>query len=280
MGRKRKDCPVEGCESKALLKLSNHMKQVHNLVYGYTKEPQIEKQKPQSAISWSPESTHNMNWWNTQSLVPFEPCSSIMVCGPTGCGKSRWVYQFIQHLQGMYVQEPPQKVLYCYGVYQPLFDEMEKTIPNITFHENIPSKEDIETFADGTHGLIVLDDLQQQVISNPDIELLFTQGCHHRRLSVIFIVQNLYGQGKHARTIALNSWYLVLFKNVRGTSQIRHLNSQLFPHKGLLLLQAYEDAVKESFGYLVIDLAPQTKDHYRLKTNIFPGEEPIIYNSA
>ena len=278
MGRIRKDCPI--CQKTGLLRLPNHMKQVHNLSSNATHEVSMDKQTPQSAVHWSPEIKYEDQWWEKESLVPFEPCSSIMVCGPTGSGKTRWTYKFMQYSQGMYEQDPPQKIMYCYSVYQPLFDEMEKAIPKIIFHEGVPTKDTIEEFADGSHALIVLDDLQSQVITNPDMELLFTQGCHHQRLSVIFIVQNLYGQGKHARTIALNSWYLVLFKNVRGTSQIRHLNSQLFPHKGHLLLQAYEDAVKEPFGYLVIDLAPQTKEQYLLKTKIFPGEEPIIYNSA
>ena len=176
------------------------------------------------------------NWWESQSLLPFEPCSSIMVSGPTGSGKSRWVYKFLQNSHGMYVRDTPKKIMYCYSIHQTLFDEMEQNIPNLILHEGLPTRSEIEEFSESSHGLVVLDDLQHHVIENKEMELLFTQGCHHRRLSVIFIVQNLYGQGKSARTIALNSWYLVLFKNIRGTSQIRHLNSQLFPHKGNILI--------------------------------------------
>ena len=42
---------------------------------------------------------------------------------------------------------------------------------------------------------------------------LFTKGSHHRNLSVTYIVQNLFHQGKVKRNISLNSHYLVLFKN-------------------------------------------------------------------
>lgn len=115
-----------------------------------------------------------------------------------------------------------------------------------------------------------------QVVESKDTQLLFTQGCHHRRLSVIYPSQNLFQQGKSARTIALNSWYTVLFINVRGTSQIMTLGRQLFPGHAQTLLEAYEDTTKNSYGYLVLDLTPMVH-RYRMGTNVFPGEDLIIY---
>ena len=48
---------------------------------------------------------------------------------------------------------------------------------------------------------------------------LFTKGLHHRNLSVIYIVQNLFHQRKGNRSISLfNSHYLDLFKNPRGVN--------------------------------------------------------------
>ena len=43
---------------------------------------------------------------------------------------------------------------------------------------------------------------------------LFAKGSHHQNLSVIYIVQNLFHQGKGNRSISLNSHYL-LFGNIR-----------------------------------------------------------------
>ena len=189
MGRVRKDCPVPGCQSKKLLKLSNHLSQVHNLkvrVPWLTKETfkAVKPTLPKSAISWSPEAVVDPTrpWWETQSLAPFETCSSMCVSGPTGAGKTQWVYRLLKNLNGMYVKDPPKKIMYCYGVYQPLYDEMEKTVPHLTFHSGLPAQTEIEEFANGQHGLIILDDLMHQVLEHKDIELLFTQGCHHRRL--------------------------------------------------------------------------------------------------
>jgi hypothetical protein len=240
---------------------------------------QVKPTVPNSALSWSPEAVIDPSkpWWETQSLAPFEPCSSMCITGPTGSGKTEWVFKFLKHLRGMYIKDPPKKVLYCYGVYQSLFDEMERIVPHITMHHGVPTQADIEEFSDGSHSLIILDDLMQSVLGDKNMELLFTQGCHHRKLSVIFLTQNLYNQAKSARTITLNTWYLIVFKNVRDASQMSTLGRQLFPGHSGVLIEAYRDAMKIPYGYLVIDMTPRGQDKTRLRTFVFPGEEPIVY---
>jgi hypothetical protein len=59
---------------------------------------------------------------------------------------------------------------------------MEQSIPGITFL-GLPSKSEIEDFTrDRHHHIIVLDDLMHRMIQDSDMELLFTQGCHQRKL--------------------------------------------------------------------------------------------------
>ena len=187
--------------------------------------------------------------------------------------------RMIQHSEGIFVDTPPQKVLYCYGVWQDFFDDMEDFIPNkITFYEGVPPEKVVDEFAHSSeHGLIILDDLMAHVLRSPNMETLFTQGTHHKKLSCIFLSQNLYQQGKYSRTITLNTWYLVLFRNGRDASQIHLLARQLFPGNKMKLIKAYEDATSLPFGYLVIDLSPNVEDNFRLRTKIFPNEDPIIY---
>ena len=150
--------------------------------------------------------------------LPFEPCSSICISGQTGSGKTRWVYQFLTHIREMYARDPPTRILYCYGIYQPLFDEMERNVPYFTSKQGLPSAEELDEFTgDRRHKLIVIEDLMHKVVQDKEMELLFTQGTHHRCVSVILITQNLYPGGKHARTIALNTWYTILMKNFKET---------------------------------------------------------------
>ena len=286
-GRKPRDCPI--CTVKNIQKLSNHLAQVHGLSSeqrqpwlkaSKSRETNFNIMKPQCAIEWSPQNVCKPaeTWWEHESLLPFRPCTSMTISGCTNSGKTTWVHKLLRHLNGMYVDNPPQKILYCYGVYQPLFDEMEKTVPNLTFHQGLPSSSILDELTmDRKHALVILDDLMSHVTQSPDMETLFTQGCHHRNMSVIFITQNLYQQGKAARTIALNTQYLILFRNIRDASQISHLAKQMFPGQGHTLVEIYQDCTKKPYSYLVIDMSPQSEDKYRLRTNIFPGEDPLVY---
>ena len=87
---------------------------------------------------------------------------------------------------------------------------------------------------------------------------LFTRGSHHRNLNVIYIVQNLFHQGKGSRSINMNSHYLVLFKNPRDKLQ---LAKQMYPGQTDFFLNQYEKAVKRPFGYLLIDLRTTAQDN-------------------
>ena len=77
--------------------------------------------------------------------------------------------------------------------------------------------------------LIVFDDQMIGVSKDKRIVNPFTRCSHHRNVSVIYIVQNLFHQGKGSRSINLNSHYLVLFKNPRDKLQILTLVKQMYP---------------------------------------------------
>ena len=138
------------------------------------------------------------------------------------------------------MRDPPTRILYCYGIYQPLFDEMERNVPNFTSKQGLPSAEELDEFtADPRHKLIVIDDLMHRVVQYKEMDLLFTQGMQHRCVSIILITQNLYPGGKQARAIALNMWYMVLMKNLRDVSQVGILGHQLYPSRGKVFMKAY-----------------------------------------
>jgi hypothetical protein len=71
---------------------------------------------------------------------------------------------------------------------------------------------------------------------------LFTEGSHHRNLSIIYIVQNIFHQGKEMRNISLNAHYIVLFKSPREKQQISILARQINPGKVQEFMRSYEDA--------------------------------------
>ena len=83
----------------------------------------------------------------------------------------------------------------------------------------------------------------------------------------------VYFQGKIMRTLSLNAAYLVLFKNPRDKLQMVTLGEQIYPGKTKQFVQKYEAAVQRSYGYLFVDLKPNTKDECRLRTNVLPNED-------
>ena len=199
----------------------------------------------------------------------FKENSSVCLIGSTGSGKTRWVYRLMSNLPDMFEGPKISKILYCYGVYQSLFDEMQRTVGNLQFQEGIPSQQDIEALAEGqNHCLLVLDDLMSKVVASETMQ------------GVVYLTQNLYQGGKCARTIALNTSALVLMKSMRNASQIRCLATQLYPGNIGFMMGAYQDAMKEAYGYLVIDMSPSADDLYRLRTHIFPDEDTVIYMDA
>ena len=238
----------------------------------------IQAQSIHSRVGWTDVGSIEIPWWETQSLLPFKPCSSICISGATGCGKTHWVYKLLKNAKGMFTQEPPEKILYCYGAWQELFEDMEENVPNLEFHDGLPDKSLLNDIAaNGKHNLIIIDDLAHQLVKSSEMEVLFTQGCHHQKYSVIYIMQNAYQKGNNSRTIALNTWYNVLFRNLRDASQINSMGRQMFPGKPAILQEAYDDATGRPYGYLVIDNSPHSNAKYRLRTQIFPNEDPLVY---
>ena len=106
----------------------------------------------------------------------------------------------------------PTHILYCYGIWQDLYAEMDEKLSYVSFREGIPSMEVVKSMS--PNSMIVLDDLAHLVYSNKEMELLFSQVSHHRKISVCHIKTKLFYQEKHARTINLNTHLYVLLSNL------------------------------------------------------------------
>ena len=164
---------------------------------------------------------------------------------------------------------------------------MQRIIPGIEFVKGIPANIEDEQFLNpAIRNLIGINDLMSEVSNDKRICDLFTKGSHHRNLSVICLVQNLYYQGKESCTMSLNSQYLVLFNNPRDQQQITVLARQMYLGQSEKFLSTYRMATSKPFGYLLIDLKPDTPNDKRLWPNVFEQtnkapttEQPYFYYS-
>lgn len=209
-----------------------------------------------------------MNERKSTVHFPFPAGRPMMIAGPTGCGKTCWLEKLLSSRHNF--SEPVRSILYCYGVYQPRFNQMKQNIPYIEFHSGLPSKDKVKKYSNTNYlDVIVLDDLMEKIVDNVQAQTLFTKYCHHYNITTIFITQNVMAQGKCARNISLNTLMLVVFQNHRDKNQALHLARQQSPRRPDLFLQAFEDATKDEYGYLVVDCTPQCDDAKRWRTCIF-----------
>ena len=210
--------------------------------------------------------------------IPFSSPTTIGIFGPTQVGKSFLLSQILSDSEKLFTI-PPQWVLYCYSVRLSNFSEIREDFKKyIQFHEGLPNKEVIEQITkERKHGIIVLDDLMLQVCNDPTTFSLFTVGSHHLNLTVVFLGQNIFPGGRFSRSISLNLHYIILFKNLSDSLQIRCRARQIFPGKVKEFMEIFNDATSSPFGYLLIDISPSSDDLLRLRSQILPHQTTIIY---
>jgi hypothetical protein len=170
-------------------------------------------------------------------------------------------------------EKPPEKIIYCYGVYQDGFKELEENVTNISMHQGLPSEDFLDQEFDTTkYNLLILDDLINDVGKSKETADLFTRGMHHKHISIAILFQNLFHQSTYMRTISLNLSYFILLKTFRDRQQIKRLATQMFDDCPKRMVEAYEDCIKIPRGYLVVANVTTMENEDRLLTNIFPHE--------
>lgn len=215
---------------------------------------------------------HIMSCFSSSVLQLHTPLT-MGIYGGTGSGKTVFVQKL---LSSDSFDKKPQKIVYCYTEWQPLFEEMEKE--GIEFYEGLPTKDEVNGWsAEREHMVLVLDDMIHLIVNNTDVLHYFTVTSHHRNMSIIILSQNIFSQGKTARTISLNMHYIVLFKNIRDTSQVMTLARQIFPSKTKYFMDAYQKSTDQKYGYLLIDISPHTDKTFQLRTCILKDETCIVY---
>ena len=199
--------------------------------------------------------------------MKFEHNFTMLIAGSTGSGKTEFCKRLIREEM---IQPKPEKIYWCYGEYQKAYNDM----PGVEFYHGIPTTlyEELDV---SKNNLLICDDLMNDKSAEKMINKFFCQGSHHRNLSVIHILQNLFPRSPDMRNISLNSHYIVLFKNPRDKLQITRLASQMGLPK--VIPEAFKDATSEKpFTYLILDLKPKTNEELRIRTKIFPADGGVV----
>ena len=186
----------------------------------------------------------------------------MCVAGPSQSGKTEFVLRLLESKEELF-RNPLNKVLWCYGIHNPNL-QAHLLSKGYKVHRGLPTEADIVP-----HSICILDDLLTESENSREVTNMCTRAAHHKPCFVILISQNLFPQGKDARTRSLNTHYFVIFKNPRDKLQFETLARQISPTRSKSLIAAYEDATKSPHGYLFIDFTQECDEETRYRTNIF-----------
>ena len=200
------------------------------------------------------------------------PCS-IIVVGPSQCGKTTFTRQLLRSASRAF-DRPVRKIVYCYGESQRWFRDMHRE--GIHFHNGIPKNIQSLFPKHLRPGILVLDDLMRDCGEDQHVLDWFTRGSHHNDVTCIYLTQNLFPRGKYARTISLNTNYVVAFKNPRDPEGVRNLTQQAYRGRVPYVMDSFQDATSQPYGYLLLDLHLSTPDILRLRTNLLT-QPTIVY---
>ena len=191
----------------------------------------------------------------------------MLVAGPSRSGKTQWVVRLLRQRRER-ITPPVDSILYCYAHWQSKYDTLKMSVPSAQFHKGLPSPADMNSLRGG---ILVIDDLMELAVKDTNIMSAFTEGSHHKNLSVVFLMQNVFHKGSHARTMSLNAQYMVLFKNARDQQQIQTLARQIFPIDWRQFLQYFEEQTSKPYGHVILDFHPSTPTSQRIVKDYDPS---------
>ena len=212
---------------------------------------------------------------NVTDNFKFKHPFCMMICAPSRSGKTYWVAKLLEKRVDV-IDREIQSILYCYAHEQPLYDKIKVCVPGIQFQSRLPSTEEIDKMHDA---LIVIDDLMNEAVNDASLLSAFTEGSHHRNISVVILMQNLFHKGMYSRTMSINTQYLVLFKNPRDQNQIEILARQIFGRESSEFLRHFHKQTEQTFSSVVLDLHPTTPKSHRI-VHLFDSNPCQITHNA
>jgi predicted kinase len=209
--------------------------------------------------------------------VSFKNPSSFILAGASQSGKTTFTLNILRNIDVMF-EKPSCKenIIYFYNQWQDGFESFKNENIVKEWIEKLPSTDDIieKTLAHKESGsVIIIDDFAQQL--NRDTIDIFTKLCHHTNSVIILLTQNLFSKNPVFREISLNATYIVLFKNPRDASQIITYARQFAPGRSKYIVDAFREATRKPYSYMLFDLHQSTPDSIRVRSNVLPHEFPM-----
>lgn len=186
---------------------------------------------------------------------------TLYIAGPSQSGKTQFCVKLLNNKERMF-ESDYNKIFWVLGDVNAKPKNLEVDVEYII---GLPTEFQNES---GQPCLYILDDSMFES-QNKNVANLFTKGCHHQNISVIFITQNLFHRGTYARDMSLNSNYFCIMRNPRDRSQFLYFARQVYPENPQDLYEVYKKATEKPFSYLFIDLNQTTHFLFKFLGDIF-----------
>ena len=182
----------------------------------------------------------------------------MIVVAPSGSGKSNFVLNLIEKFskgKGTFHSIH----LICRSKCEPLYEYLEnKTKKTIKILEGVSEIPDINSFDSGQQHLMIFDDLVLEK-NQSQIAEYYVRG-RKRGISMVYLSQSFY---RIPKTIRSNCNYFVILK-LNGKRDLNLIMSEF--ELGINkdeLLKIYEDATRNKFSVLLIDVEADKQEKFR-----------------
>ena len=191
----------------------------------------------------------------------------LLIAGPSGCGKTTFTTRLLLDNTELFSQTT-ESIHYCYGSWQKGFEKLKKG--GVKFHEGIPDTDLLHKWFPGGQGILVLDDLMDEGSNDKRVLDLFTRDSYHQGVTVLYLCQDLFPNGKYARTISRNAHYIAVFCVTSWGCGTCCYNRS--PTQWQDVLETYRKATERPFGYMLLDLHPASQDDTRVLSHVLKDE--------
>ena len=139
-------------------------------------------------------------------LVPKEamlisvPCR-LQVVGPSMAGKSQWILKLIKHRKDMFGAEF-NRVFYGYPKKDTsehrtaYLHQLHQVCPILEVLDSLPEISELNLANDGSHSILILDDLSEKIMNSQEFCEAFFMWSHHSNLSLVYTIQVVFTKEK------------------------------------------------------------------------------------
>ena len=195
----------------------------------------------------------------------------LFICGPSRCGKTFFVGELIENIHS-FARNPPDTIVYVYSIWQNKFDELGNIVTHF-IQDDMNIEENIKLRCEGERSLVIFDDMINST-SLAYLAKLFTVDARHMNMSVAFLTQRMFVNNEYFCQISQNSDFFCVFKNPRNSSEIRTLAQQITPGH-MKLIDIYQEATKDPFSYLFINLTQECEERVKYLSHLFNDESCV-----